>query len=358
MNLNDLPASIADLPLFHGLSFVEILDALSRCYRQSIPAGQTLTQIGEAANCCYLILTGRIEVRIRVDRERVPVNMLGPGELFGEMGMFTKIPVRLADAVVIRDATLVQIPYTHFDRLEDSHPEIAQKLKQNLHELAIARGREDSAIRDGQTPPPILAPGSLEGPKDIASIFGESSDSPRTHVQPSLEPGETAPINAAPLVPIQVKMALARCPIFEGFENDDILKLIDRAEPRRYKVGDAVVRQGDAAQSLFVVALGRLGVNAAVNGENQVLAQLGPGQCFGEIPLAYGLKTRVASVLADTNATVLEITYKNVEEAVQWRPQTDQKFKENVARVAQERQPEATNVVNSEHEDDAAVVSD
>ncbi|MFN8642908.1 MAG: ATP-binding cassette domain-containing protein [Candidatus Binatia bacterium] len=82
-----------------------------------------------------------------------------------------------------------------------------------------------------------------------------------------------------------------------------------RAAPHaeaRFAAGEVVFRQGDGGAEMFVVAEGQVGLSIAVEGHEQQIAALGPGEFFGELSLLSGApRTATATALAPT--TLLRI---------------------------------------------------
>lgn len=66
--------------------------------------------------------------------------------------------------------------------------------------------------------------------------------------------------------------------------------------------GQTILREGDEGDALFVVESGTVQVQSA----GAVLAELGPGEHFGEIALLTG-GTRTADVVSATGATILRL---------------------------------------------------
>jgi small-conductance mechanosensitive channel/CRP-like cAMP-binding protein len=75
-----------------------------------------------------------------------------------------------------------------------------------------------------------------------------------------------------------------------------------------YSKGEAILRHGDAGDSMFVVHDGAVSVRIAADGtsDRQEVARLGPGSVFGEMALLTG-EARTADVVAVTDVTALEI---------------------------------------------------
>jgi CRP-like cAMP-binding protein len=74
---------------------------------------QTIFKEGQVGNVGYLIRTGEVIIYKTIDNERKVLNKLGPGEVFGEMGIVTQSPrtasaeaSEYCDLVVIDKATM------------------------------------------------------------------------------------------------------------------------------------------------------------------------------------------------------------------------------------------------------------
>ena len=105
-----------------------------------------------------------------------------------------------------------------------------------------------------------------------------------------------------------------------GLDGVEIFKDLDAAERARLagelqtlklKRGDALVRQGQMADALYVVVTGRFAVT--IEGRRQVIAELGPGQPVGEIAFLAG-GTRTATVTALRDSLVLRLGRSEFEE--------------------------------------------
>src|SRR3954471_20205663 len=85
------------------------------------------------------------------------------------------------------------------------------------------------------------------------------------------------------------------------------MQLGEVAVPRAYLEGEAIFREGDSGDTCYVVRSGRVRVTRRhSDGRVLTLAELGPGQMFGELAMFDG-ETRSASVEAieDTRALAL-----------------------------------------------------
>jgi NADH dehydrogenase len=74
-----------------------------------------------------------------------------------------------------------------------------------------------------------------------------------------------------------------------------------------YEPGQAIVREGDVGQRLFIISEGEVDVVRAGNdGSEERLATLGPGQHFGEMAV-FGRTRRSATVRARTRVHLLSL---------------------------------------------------
>ena len=95
-------------------------------------------------------------------------------------------------------------------------------------------------------------------------------------------------------------------PLLAGADADALEQLAADATPVRVLAGDWLLREGEAAEDLFVVVRGRLRVVAGAGGEERTLRVLGPGAAIGELALLTGAP-RSASVQAVRDSTLLRL---------------------------------------------------
>jgi len=75
---------------------------------------------------------------------------------------------------------------------------------------------------------------------------------------------------------------------------------------RFLKQGEVLFRDGDAGDAAFIVDSGHVGICKIVEGEEDELATLNPGELFGEMAIVDGSK-RMAHALAKEDSVVIEI---------------------------------------------------
>ena len=91
--------------------------------------------------------------------------------------------------------------------------------------------------------------------------------------------------------------ALRSVETFRPLTDEQVADLARHARLERFTAGEALVHQGEAGRSLFVVRIGDVRIERTDGGASRELARLGPGSFFGEMSLLTG-EPRSASVVA------------------------------------------------------------
>jgi cAMP-dependent protein kinase regulator len=108
---------------------------------------------------------------------------------------------------------------------------------------------------------------------------------------------------------------------FAAFPQAALESLLTSTCVRTFAPADVIVREGEPGTSLFLIESGSVEVQTFdPKGRRLVLAELGPGEFFGEVAVLTG-RPRTATILAKESVTVIEITREQLEDIVAAHPQ-------------------------------------
>ncbi len=118
--------------LFHGLPTAIQNRASQRLVLRQHPAGATLLLEQDWGDCVYLLMQGWVKIVTHNRQGRdITLNILGPGNLFGEMASLESSP-RSSDVVTLTPATVGGIPAQDFRDLITTEPQVSFRLAQLL----------------------------------------------------------------------------------------------------------------------------------------------------------------------------------------------------------------------------------
>ena len=125
---------------------------------------------------------------------------------------------------------------------------------------------------------------------------------------------------------------LAELPLFEGLDEDSLRAISKSAHELSVSEGAELVREGDYSYELTIIDEGQ----AEVVSEGQVVAQLGPGDVFGEVGVVKkGLRN--ATVRASTRMRLLTLTGWDLRRLRNRMPQLAERLEALAAERASQR---------------------
>lgn len=109
-------------------------------------------------------------------------------------------------------------------------------------------------------------------------------------------------------------------PLFAGVEDDDWPDLLGSSTRRDFVAGESVFREGEDADSFFVVLAGLVEVRTRpkAGAAEQPIAHLGPGAVLGETSLFVGGQ-HSASIFAKEPSTLLQFRNQGFRDMIQSR---------------------------------------
>lgn len=121
-------ADVAEMPLFLGLSSVEMDLLLSRLVPTATRAGEEVIRQGEPGDRFYIVRSGRLEV----SRDGELLARLGPGEAFGEIALLLNVP-RTASVRALEPTELLALNASDFRDLLAGYCGREQELERLSH---------------------------------------------------------------------------------------------------------------------------------------------------------------------------------------------------------------------------------
>ncbi|NOJ80349.1 cyclic nucleotide-binding domain-containing protein [Myxococcus xanthus] len=187
-----------------------------------------------------------------------------------------------------------------------------RRLKETLfrvHSRAV-RNAPGRAVVPPPLPPETLYDGKVE--TDLMGLQGEELSSRAIEVLAATDPGGAADPNSRPPLPL-----------FAELDRDAFVDLVRLMAWRRVKPEEAVSREGEPADSLYVLVAGKAEVTRQMEGEARTLGFLGGGSIFGEIALLTGAPpTATVSAVSDTE--VFEIRREHLNAVAKSHPAVPQ----------------------------------
>ncbi len=111
-----------------------------------------------------------------------------------------------------------------------------------------------------------------------------------------------------------------RAPLFAGVDDESAETLMASMARTRMERGDVLFHEGDRGDRLYVIAEGKIKLGrSSVDGRENLLAILGPGEMFGELSLFDpGPRTATATAIAETQ--ILGLGHEQLREFLAGRP--------------------------------------
>ena len=252
-------------PLFKSYSPIEVEFIVQSCQEVTLsssdPSNAVLFRQGDPGDALYLVQQGQIEVVNEKDNKQV-LATYNAGDAFGELS------------------------------------------------LLFGEPRAATALAKTADAPVVLWKLSSKDLKAIQKANVGATDK-------SMQVVTSDPKYAQYLQRKQLRDALPKCPVFKGFEKDDLERIVLQMETNvvTYQPGDTILKQGEPGDAMYIVKSGN--VVCTIDPGNKVVADIGPGGYFGELAVLFN-QPRAATVRASatepTSATEV------------WRLSADQLF--------------------------------
>jgi CRP-like cAMP-binding protein len=138
--------ALRSVSLFKPLTDKELESLVDHLRYSPFAKGETATKQGNLAHWLYVLVTGKVEVRLRGDSVAKDVACIEAPGFFGEMGLMTG-ECRQADVVALTDIECYRLDKEAFNHIMQARPEVAAEFSRTLAERRV----ELWAVRDDLT---------------------------------------------------------------------------------------------------------------------------------------------------------------------------------------------------------------
>jgi len=147
---------IQETPFFAGLPDEIVGKATAQVVTRRHPANQVILLENDWGSSVYFILDGWVKIRTyNLDGKEVTLNILGKGELFGEMAPLDEVP-RSTDVITLVPTVIGNLPAQDFVTLIQSEPLagirlsqlMARRLRQVNRRLRLRESDSTSRVTD------------------------------------------------------------------------------------------------------------------------------------------------------------------------------------------------------------------
>ena len=129
---------------------------------------------------------------------------------------------------------------------------------------------------------------------------------------------------------------LDRSPLFKDMSNYQRRKAILISELHEFNKGDKLMEQGSIGRSMYMLLEGEANVIRHDDGRQRILAELKPGDIFGEIGYTRAIE-RTADITATTAVSALRFDYERMEKDLKFFPNIVAKLNFNISAILGER---------------------
>ncbi|UCD57566.1 MAG: cyclic nucleotide-binding domain-containing protein [Candidatus Hydrogenedentota bacterium] len=96
---------------------------------------------------------------------------------------------------------------------------------------------------------------------------------------------------------LEEKLPLDKFEIFKGLGKSDVNHIVDAGVIRSVDSGKLLFRKGDIGKDMFLILKGTIQIVDEYDNHRKILAELGPGEFFGEMSMFEKIHTRSAHAI-------------------------------------------------------------
>ena len=129
------------IPMFANVDIAKLKLLAFTSERVTYKPGEVLFHQDEMGTCAFIILSGEAEVEVRTPTGSLPVAVLGPSEIVGEIAILCDVP-RTATVRALSELDALCVPKEHFLQMIADFPQMALEIMRALaHRLDMTTAR-------------------------------------------------------------------------------------------------------------------------------------------------------------------------------------------------------------------------
>jgi len=324
------PGDLLELPIFEGVSGTFLALNQGAVIRRKFRPGEIICQEGEFGSTAFYVLSGKVEVFISSPMAHAKSGAQSPAG--GVLNFFRRLTNLVGSQEDPRDAPPRRwIPIDASVDLAYDHPVAQLEAGELFGEMTCTSFYPRSAT--------VRAVEETEVLEMLRNVLYILQRSKRFRTQLDRTYRERA-----------LDSHLRRVPVFASLTDEFLNRLRDHVELSRIEPGQVICRQGEPADSFYLVRIGFVKVTQAFPGGEMVVAYLGRGSYFGEIGLL-GEGLRVATCTALDHVELVRIRAEDFHAMLKRFPEVRQMLG-NVARSRLEANRERLEKVGTVQLDD------
>ncbi|NJK35088.1 MAG: Crp/Fnr family transcriptional regulator [Oscillatoriales cyanobacterium SM2_2_1] len=154
--LSEVQKQLASAAFFAGLSELSVQRSIAHVSSRDHPADQVILLENDWGNSVYFVLKGWVKIRTyNLDGKEITLNILGSGEMFGEMAPLDQVP-RSTDVLTLTPTTIASLPAPDFMQLLATEPNagihlarlVAKRLRQLNRRLRLREADSTARVAD------------------------------------------------------------------------------------------------------------------------------------------------------------------------------------------------------------------
>ncbi len=243
----------------------DTLDTLAaNATRETAAKGDVVIREGEAGIDAYVVIDGRLEVQIAGKSGPLPIAVLGPGELFGEVAIVAGAERRTASVVALTPVTLLRLDGASFAQAIDDD-NARPELKAAAERMAVGRFIKSATLLGD------LSPGAVArlservqirhaSPGEIIIRQGDPGDECYLIRHGELEVVDASGDAERHLAKLRTGMLFGEAALLTGAPRNATVRVISDAELlvlRRDDVLEAMASEGALAEHLVALMQAR-----------------------------------------------------------------------------------------------------